>query len=319
MNIIPRPANPTNYDRGRIRSIDRITFHHIVGDAPGGTDHFRTAGVEVSSTYAISSNGTIYQYVQEGDTPYTDGNYDSNSRSITIEHAGGHPDVPYTEAMYKASIELVAFLIQKYGINDFQRHRDVIDKRRYPGGTACPGQLDVERIVSEAKQGGNMPTLVDGNITNLEYDAMLHRHPEGPQVYTAWQGQPVTNMQEDIRKSQEWKDFAPNKGDLTNYYQQVIGKDPTPDDINYHLNRFSDGAGEAVGSWKNIVYDSFKRNDFLPNTLKKQNEDLVKENEALKKQLGTGGSGLDQTTKDQITETNSIVKWIKDLLGRVFK
>lgn len=149
-SIIWKPARSFNFASGRKSAISRITFHHIVGDAPGALNRFQNTNDQVSSHYVIGSDGTIYQCVSENDTAFADGSTDSNNRSISIEHAGGLPEVPYTNAMYDASTRLVAWLIHKYGIVDFKRHRDVIDKKVYPGGTACPGQLDVERIVNGA-------------------------------------------------------------------------------------------------------------------------------------------------------------------------
>lgn len=49
----------------------------------------------------------------------------------------------------------------------------------------------------------------------------------------------------------------------------------------------------------------------------KQIFDLQAENKKLKDQLAAGG--IDQATKDKITETNTNVSWIKSLLSRVFK
>lgn len=147
MQAIQKPAAPGNYAVGRKNRISRITFHHIVGNAEAAIARFQTPGEQVSATYVIGADGRLYQCVDENNTPYTDANADSNSRAITIEHAGGSPSVPYTEAMYQASIALVRELIGKYGINDFKRHREVSDVP-----TACPGTLDVERIVREAKE-----------------------------------------------------------------------------------------------------------------------------------------------------------------------
>lgn len=161
--VIWRPARGGNYRFGRVNPISRITFHHIVGDAPAALDRFQNSEDEVSSTYVIGSDGTIYQCIYDTDTPYSDGSYDSNTRTISIEHAGGASYIAYTDAMYEASTQLVAWLISAYGINEFYRHRDVIDKTAYPGGTACPGTLDVERIVNAAKkmQGENIVTTQD--------------------------------------------------------------------------------------------------------------------------------------------------------------
>jgi len=142
--IQSRPARSGNFTRGRNTRVTDITFHHIVGDAPAAINRFCHTDDGVSATYIIGSDGTIYQNVADNDTPHTNGNFSSNSRSITIEHAGGHANVPYTDAMYNASIQLVAWLIQTYGITTFRRHRDIIP-------TACPGGLNVEHIINNAR------------------------------------------------------------------------------------------------------------------------------------------------------------------------
>src|SRR4051794_12941509 len=132
--IIQKPAAIGNYTIGRTQKISRVTFHHIAGDAPAAIARFQRAGEQVSTHYVIGSDGTIYQCVGEGNTAWGDGSAASNARAISIEHAGGIASVPYTEAMYNASAQLVRYLIATYDITDFQRHRDVIDKTVYPGG-----------------------------------------------------------------------------------------------------------------------------------------------------------------------------------------
>lgn len=143
------------YQTGRSKPVDQITFHHIVGDAGAAIARFRDSTDVVSSTYIIGSNGRIYQCVAESDTSYADANFDSNSRAITIEHAGGNPSTPYTEAMYNASAELCAWIMSRYNITRFMRHRDVSNVP-----TACPGALDVERIINQA-EGDDMALIGD--------------------------------------------------------------------------------------------------------------------------------------------------------------
>jgi len=169
MNV-PRPVMQAvsgvpadNYGGKRPTRPTHITLHHIVGDAPAALARFRQP-VGVSSTFVIGSDGTIYQVLPIDTIPYTDGNYRSNLRAITIEHAGGHPTVPYTDAMYNASAQLCAWLRQEYGIpeSNILLHRDVIDRTAYPGGTACPGALDTERIKREStKQLEDEPVIRD--------------------------------------------------------------------------------------------------------------------------------------------------------------
>lgn len=138
-------AHPKNYTPGRRVAISRITFHHIVGDAAGALRMWQDPKRAGSCNYAIGSDGKIYEVVPEGDTAWCDGLWDSNIRTISIEHAGGHPNVPYSEAMYSSSAALVAYLIDKYKITDFKLHKEV---SKSP--TACPGGLDVARIIREA-------------------------------------------------------------------------------------------------------------------------------------------------------------------------
>lgn len=149
MNDIRASIPSSNYGVGRTHAVDTIVFHHIVGDALAAIARFRQPNVQVSSTYIIGSDGQVYYTVSESNTPYTNGDYSWNTRSITIEHAGGIPSVPYTDAMYSASASLVRDIMSRYNITNFKRHREIV-------ATACPGGLDVERIMNEAK-GNTMP------------------------------------------------------------------------------------------------------------------------------------------------------------------
>lgn len=197
-----RPAAPGNFRSGRSASISQITFHHIVGDADAAIARFQTNGEEVSATYVIGSDGRLYQTVAEEDTPYTDGNFDSNSRSITIEHAGGLPSVPYTDAMYATSAQLCAYLIDKYGIQSFKRHRDVSD-----AATECPGGLDVERIIKQAKaliEGGDM--LLTPDDVEVFIFATLYRHATEQDIKD-FTGKTLTYIRDAVDRSDERKDI----------------------------------------------------------------------------------------------------------------
>lgn len=139
-------AHATNYTPARSVAITRLSFHHIVGDATSAVNHFRSPNIGASAHYVIGSDGAIFQCVKDGDIAWSDGNWSSNTRTISIEHAGGSPGVPYTDSMYAASKSLVAWLIVTYNIGDFKRHRDVSDRP-----TACPGGLQVEAIIDGAR------------------------------------------------------------------------------------------------------------------------------------------------------------------------
>lgn len=143
----------TNFGVGRRSPISQISEHHVVGDARHAIDKAKIQGRQFSCTFTIGTDGTIYQLVDIKNTPYTDNDYRSNGRAITIEHAGGHASYPYTDAMYRSSIHLHAWLFQNYGMLSCVRHRDIPEIKADPSkATACPGGLNVEHIVSEAKK-----------------------------------------------------------------------------------------------------------------------------------------------------------------------
>lgn len=164
-NIVRVQIPGTSYGKGRATRISQISEHHAVGDAKHVISKAQTA--QFSTTFTIALDGTIYQLVELHDTPYCDNDYRSNGRSITIEHAGGG-NFPYTEAMYQSSIRLHAWLFQTYGELNCVRHRDIPEIKADPRkATACSGNLDVDRIVREAKQllrnGDEMPIPNDDN------------------------------------------------------------------------------------------------------------------------------------------------------------
>lgn len=178
---IVRVQIPSNkYGRGRVYRISQISEHHVVGDAQHVINKAQGSAI-FSTTFTIAMDGTIYQLVEIGDTPYCDNDYRSNGRSITIEHAGGHPSYPYTEAMYASSIHLHAWLFQEYGMLNCVRHRDIPEIKADPSkATACPGGLDVERIVRDAKarlqQGENMAEKINLNTSRILTHGVLGRN-----------------------------------------------------------------------------------------------------------------------------------------------
>ena len=80
-------ADPSNYTAGRSTAVNKITVHHMAGimSAEGCGRVFQVPGRGGSSNYGIGLNGEIAGYVDEANTPWTDSNWASNCRSITIE------------------------------------------------------------------------------------------------------------------------------------------------------------------------------------------------------------------------------------------
>jgi photosystem II stability/assembly factor-like uncharacterized protein len=115
------PASPKNFqraDRPLTSPITRIVIHTTEAPYAAAIRTFSYAGGNASADYVIrSSDGAITQMVRETDIPWHSGNRQYNATSIGIEHeAFVHDCSGYTNAMYRSSARLVAYLTRKYGI-----------------------------------------------------------------------------------------------------------------------------------------------------------------------------------------------------------
>lgn len=142
-NIRWRGAHPNNFTVGRqgVSRDGRETFHHVVGSRESAVIVFNNP-TRGASSHFVAGGDIIDQCVDINNTAWCDGNWESNLRTISVEHEGGqNGNGPYSEAMYANAAHLCAWLRENYGVNRYIRHRDVSQK-----STACPGGLDVERI-----------------------------------------------------------------------------------------------------------------------------------------------------------------------------
>lgn len=150
MNIVTRPAPASNYMKGRSgKKIDLIVVHWIVGDLSAADAVFLNGKNQVTAHYAVGED-RIHKYVAHEDTAYHAGNWEVNLRSIGIEHRGG-PNLPITDKVYRASAELIAHLALEYNIPLDRNH---IKPHKEFKATQCPGTLDIDRLISEAKRVG---------------------------------------------------------------------------------------------------------------------------------------------------------------------
>lgn len=144
-NIRWRGAHPNNFTVGRPGASrdGRKTDHHVVGSRESAVIVFNQSN-RGASAHFVCGGDVIDQCVDINNTAWSDGNWDSNLRTISIEHEGGqNGNGPYSDAMYANAAHLTAWLRENYGVSRFIRHREVKQ-------TACPGGLDCERIWRES-------------------------------------------------------------------------------------------------------------------------------------------------------------------------
>lgn len=136
-----------SFDTSR-KNIDRIVIHTMIGTTASATATFQsTKGT--SAHYGVSYNGNLTAYLEEYYTAYHAGNYAMNQRSIGIEHEDmGNYTAPRPDSLYDTSSKLVADICKFYKIPCDREH---IIKHNQVVATGCPHNLDIDRIVRQAK------------------------------------------------------------------------------------------------------------------------------------------------------------------------
>jgi hypothetical protein len=119
--LIGHTPNKTDTNRTR-RTIDDIVIHDTEGRFIGSVRALQNARREASAHFVVSRRGQVVQLVPVTDVAWHAGNGWWNLHSIGIEHEGWANRHGYTEAEYRASAELVAYLAHRWGIPLDRRH-----------------------------------------------------------------------------------------------------------------------------------------------------------------------------------------------------
>lgn len=170
------PANSSNYTKGRSSKITEITIHHMAGilSAEQCGYIFQKPGRNGSSHYGIGRDGKIGNYVDESNTAWTNSNWASNCRAITIETSnceiGG--DWKVSAEALRSLIKLVADISKRYGIK-LVKGKTLTWHSMY-ANTTCPGNYlrsKIDYIIDEANKinGGGGSGDYTGVITYQAY------------------------------------------------------------------------------------------------------------------------------------------------------
>jgi hypothetical protein len=186
-NVVQVPASPANYTVGRLGyKVTGIIIHTIVGTLGSADATFKNPARGASAHYGVACDGSVcHQYVSENNIAWHCGRFYpdaghalANSNTVGIEHCdNGQPFAPRSDAEYVCSGQLVREICKRYGIpidrTHIRMHREVSVLV-----TACPGTLDIDRIVRLA---AGAPTPVP---TPQEDDDMLYVGPFVAKVAT---------------------------------------------------------------------------------------------------------------------------------------
>lgn len=176
------PADTSNYTKGRSgKIIEGIAIHHMAGvlsaKVCGGI--FAKAGRNASSHYGVGRDGEIGQYVNEEDTAWTNSNWDSNCKTVTIETSncslGG--DYPVGDATLASLIRLVADIAKRNNIT-LVKGVTLVWHSMY-AATECPGNFlrsRMDYIIEEANKINNPePTPVVDPFAGVSDEELARR------------------------------------------------------------------------------------------------------------------------------------------------
>lgn len=144
------PAYSGNFTKGRgNRKIQKVTIHHMAAHwtASRCGQSFQNKEKEASTHYGIGYEGEIAQYVSEEDTAWSDGNWDSNQTSVSIECANelvGEP-WPVSDATLESLVLLLADISFRNGLGYFVKGENLTWHQMYRA-TACPGAYLLSKI-----------------------------------------------------------------------------------------------------------------------------------------------------------------------------
>ena len=158
------PAYAGNYSGPQYRAkIGEITIHHMAGvlSAAQCGAIFQQPGRNGSSHYGIGKDGEIAWYVDESCVAWTNSNWSSNCRAVTIENSnismGG--DWPVSDATYQSLIKLVADIAKRNGLGTLVPGQNLTWHSMY-AATTCPGdylRARMQNIADEANKINGQP------------------------------------------------------------------------------------------------------------------------------------------------------------------
>lgn len=195
------PADEGNYTKGRSgRNIEAITIHHMAGrlTAEQCGRIFQAKGRYGSSHYGVGYDGSIANYVDEEDTAWTNSNWDSNCKSITIEISDNDNSWYVNDITLNAVIKLVADIAKRRGLGTLVPGKNLTWHSMFTS-TDCPGDYlrsKMQYIADEANKINNEST---SNEVNVYYMARTKKHGWLKEVknledYAGWENSPITGF-----------------------------------------------------------------------------------------------------------------------------
>ena len=198
------PADEGNYTKGRDgRSIEAITIHHMAGrlTAKQCGRIFQAKGRYGSSHYGVGYDGSIANYVDEEDTAWTNSNWDSNCKSVTIETSDNDNSWYVNDTTLNSLIKLVADIAKRNNLGKLVPGKNLTWHSMFTN-TTCPGDYlrsKMQYIADKANKINGYGSTTSDTKVNVYYRVKTQKHGWLPEVknledYAGWQGSPITDV-----------------------------------------------------------------------------------------------------------------------------
>ena len=257
------PAYSGNYTVGRSgRKIEAITIHHCGGilSAEQCGKIFQQVGRYGSSHYGIGYDGRIGQYVDESDTAWTNSNWDSNCKSVTIETSDNDNSWYVNDTTLNSLIKLVADIAKRNNLGTLVPGKNLTWHSMFTS-TTCPGDYlrsKMQYIADEANKINCGSSVPSSNVVNVYYRVKTQKHGWLPEVknledYAGWENSPITGLA-----------IRVDKGSIR-YKAHIKGKGWLPYVTGYDINDFNNGfAGDGVNAIDCVEVYYYTPNDIRP-------------------------------------------------------
>lgn len=178
------PADEGNYTKGRSgRNIEAITIHHMAGrlTAEQCGKIFQAKGRYGSSHYGVGYDGSIANYVDEEDTAWTNSNWDSNCKSITIEISDNDNSWYVNDITLNAVIKLVADIAKRRDLGTLVPGKNLTWHSMFIN-TTCPGDYlrsKMQYIADEANKINSEEPIKEKTTEELAREVIEGKYGNG--------------------------------------------------------------------------------------------------------------------------------------------
>lgn len=178
------PAYEGNYSKGRSgRKIEQICLHHMAGrlTAEQCGRIFQAKGRYGSSHYGVGYDGSIANYVNEEDTAWTNSNWDSNCKSVTIETSDNDNSWYVNDTTLNSLIKLVADIAKRNNLGTLVPGKNLTWHSMFTS-TTCPGDYlrsKMQYIADEANKINSEEPIKEKTTEELAREVIEGKYGNG--------------------------------------------------------------------------------------------------------------------------------------------